>query len=397
MPLPRIRVLKVDLEFRHFFLYSTYLFLLLGCGSNSDSSGIDATPTITTDEILNNKLFSVGTLTKYQVVDDERNRSFSATIWYPSENISDDNEESIENATLAMGDYPLVISAHGGGSNASAGEMQLKHLASYGFIVIAPDFPNTNSSSRPLDINDVINQPADISFIIDAALGINNSFEQRFKPVIDPDRIGLVGTSLGGITVLLTAFDKELRDPRVKAVLPIAPGGGDFLLPKFYDNADIPVLLVHGTADGWIDYDSVGRTVFSNTNSPSTIITIEGGTHTGYSLILEEYSSVNVDLISCIAAPAIVEDASEDSFHFYLHNRGLEFGIGEAVAPLPCTYGAETLPAIPPSKQIELTQLAMVSFFINVLSADNVEKLRYGNFLTNTFSEENSEISIEIK
>ena len=79
-------------------------------------------------------------------------------------------------------------------------------MASHGYIVAAADYPLT-SGSTPGGANgdDVVNQPADVSFLIDSVLNLSAD-EKPFAGEVDGSRIGLSGYSLGGLTTYLTTL-----------------------------------------------------------------------------------------------------------------------------------------------------------------------------------------------
>ena len=371
------------------------VFVLSNCASGSGTDGVQV---LKTEDLSSSGPYFVGSLSKHKIYDNERNREFNITIWYPAE--TSDNAES---APPLDGIFPLIINAHGARSSAELSSDRLGHLASHGYVVIAPDFPNTNLNAKVYDANDAVNQPGDISFIIDTATGLNSQLEHRFSQIIDPDRIGLSGLSGGGITALLTSFDLDYKDDRIKGVAVMAPAGGDFLLPSFYDNAELPFMVIHGTVDGWIDYKTVGNTVYENSNSPSYFLTIEGGTHTGYTSFLSdgmgELPIENIDAISCYLAGSLLLDniIEEDTFFASLLARGVDYGMGDFFSPFPCSYGAEKLPGIPPLDQISITKLGMLSFFKSIFSDNETERASYKTYLQSTIEVENKEVMMQSK
>ena len=80
-------------------------------------------------------------------------------------------------------------------------------------MVVAGNFPLTHRAAPGgPQILDVVNQPGDVSHLIDVMLGVNG--QQRVLDLeIDPDRVALVGVSLGGLTATLAGYHPRLRDP----------------------------------------------------------------------------------------------------------------------------------------------------------------------------------------
>ena len=166
-------------------------------------------------------------------------RAFAVALWFPE---------------VTDGKHPLVVYSHGFLSTRHGGRYLAEHLASHGYVVLSADYPLSHAQA-PGGPNflDVIHQPGDVSFLIDQVLALDAE-ERPFEGDIDPERIGVFGLSLGGITSTLVAFHPEWRDPRIAAAISIA-GPGDILGPGFFDHAAVPFLMIAGTSDAIIDYE----------------------------------------------------------------------------------------------------------------------------------------------
>ena len=92
-------------------------------------------------------------------------------------------------------------------------------------------------------MTDVINQPGDISFLIDLMLKRNAEPSDTLYQTIDPDKIAVAGVSLGALTSMLATFHRKLRDPRIAALISIA-GPTAIFSPDFFAGRDIPFLMV---------------------------------------------------------------------------------------------------------------------------------------------------------
>ena len=68
---------------------------------------------------------------------------------------------------------------------------------------------------------DLVNHAGDISFLIDAALGVNDS-ETSFSARVDQDKIALGGFSFGAAATYLTVYDPAFLDSRIKAAIIMA-------------------------------------------------------------------------------------------------------------------------------------------------------------------------------
>ena len=137
---------------------------------------------------------------------------------------------------------PLLVYSHGFMSFRQEGLYLVRFLASHGYTVVAADFPLTTTFAPggPM-AGDVVNQPGDVSFLIDAVLTRNADPADALHGTIDPHRIAVAGVSLGGLTTTLVSFHHKLRDPRIGAAISIAGPGSMFTADFFAEVAvDLP-------------------------------------------------------------------------------------------------------------------------------------------------------------
>jgi predicted dienelactone hydrolase len=152
------------------------------------------------------------------------------------------------------GAQPLVVLSHGFTSSRHNSTYLAEHLASYGFVVVAVDYPLTSMSAPGgALVQDVVNQPGDVSFLIDTLLGYSAVSGHALSGRIDSERIGVAGISLGGLTSTLLGFHPDLRDSRVGAVLSIA-GPSNLFTRQFFTHAQLPFLLLAGDLDALLPY-----------------------------------------------------------------------------------------------------------------------------------------------
>nr|WP_246276233.1 alpha/beta hydrolase-fold protein [Curtobacterium albidum] len=120
-------------------------------------------------------------------------------IWYPTKLTETDQK------------YPVVIIANGTGSIASTIEPVLKHLASWGFIVVG----NNDKDSRT-----GASSEASLDFIVSR----NDDTNSIFNGHVDVDNIGIAGHSQGGVGAINAATKQPSAD-KYSALFVASPTG----------------------------------------------------------------------------------------------------------------------------------------------------------------------------
>lgn len=230
--------------------------------------------------------YSVGSQQE-TIVNIQNDRTLNMRIFYPSHSEQAPQTQSangvfsgfsaIVNAPLATGRFPLIVLSHGsGGNNASLAWLAVP-LAARGAIVVAASHPgSTTGDSSPK--TDLTLQITDLSFMLTHYLQA-----PRWQQAIDAEKIGAIGHSKGGYSVLALAGartnrqqldhycqtmpqmpdcqfyyragvrlentdDQRLaasyRDPRVKWVIALDPGMSYVLTRSSLENLPIPLLTI---------------------------------------------------------------------------------------------------------------------------------------------------------
>jgi dienelactone hydrolase len=169
------------------------------------------------------------------------------------------------------GPFPLVVLAHGQTGHPSKFNQLMTAWASAGFVVAAPVFPLTSNQSTIETVGDYVNQPGDVSFLIDQMVAVSKNEDGPLSGLVDGKHVGVAGLSLGGATVYGVAFDDCCRDDRVGAALVMS----GLLLPYEGGNEfpSVPLLIIHGNGD------ARGRDPYGMAAPPKYLMTIERPTH----------------------------------------------------------------------------------------------------------------------
>lgn len=215
--------------------------------------------------------YAVGRTT-IQIADPARDgRTLDVDVWYPADaedvvglpksvidllvTTTDSPLAFAEPPVSDQDDFPLVVFSHGSGGVRFQSWFLTEHLASQGFVVAAPDHAGNTAldgafgTSEPFATN-ARNRPLDISFVIDQMLARDAAGSGLFADSIDEEKIGVTGHSFGGFTALAMAagYGDIPPDPRVDAIVPIAPASGPFTDEELA-SFRTPMLLLGGTLD----------------------------------------------------------------------------------------------------------------------------------------------------
>jgi predicted dienelactone hydrolase len=308
-------------------------------------------------------------------------RTLVTSLWYPK---------------ASAGRHPLLVYSHGFMSRRGGGTYLARHLASHGYVVVAADFPATNGAAPGgPNVEDVVNQPGDVRFLIDSVLGLEGE-ARPFEGAVDEARIGALGLSLGGLTSTLVAFHPTLRDPRVAVAISIA-GPGEILSRSFFTAADVPFLMIAGTADAIVPYEANARPLLERVPG-GALVSLEGGSHVGFvdlaPRVFRFYD--NPDSIGCRYLRRNLDvDSDPDPEGPFAALGGPEAGIElRGAAARPCA-DAELSHAIRPARQHVLTTLAVRAFLESVFGESEAERRAASRYLTKTLATELPEARFE--
>ena len=265
--------------------------------------------------------FPVGVTTMtVDVLDHEgKPRSFRVEIWYPTTNefadgpfdeisIYEDAPEehkpfieiakteiapietrAVRDAPVRRGDgpYPIVLFSHGAYGVRYQSVFFTIPLASHGYVVASMDHP-TNTLYDILaygyDMDVVVlssmDRPTDAIMTLTAVTTRNAVPGDMFFETMLPDKVGMSGHSFGGFLSLLMGG----LDPRIKAIVPMAPASGWLAMMGYpAEDLKVPTLLMGGLSDKTLDPDQELLPVWPKLPTPKGFLRFATGGHYTFS------------------------------------------------------------------------------------------------------------------
>ncbi len=200
------------------------------------------------------------------LVEASDSRLLQTTVRYPA-------TEDGEGAAPVADRLPLIIVSHGLSGTPEYVTPLADVLVEAGYVVALPLYPESSSGGAA----DFVEQPADVSFIIDQLIELSNGTDGELSGTIDSERIGAAGHSLGAFTTGGLVYNDCCIDESVDAAALLAG-----LAVPFGDNQyswpETPLLLIHGDADGTVGY--AGSTeMAAAAQGPTYFLTMLGVDH----------------------------------------------------------------------------------------------------------------------
>ena len=207
------------------------------------------------------------------------------------------------------GPRPLLVFAPGFMQCGHPYYQLLAAWASAGYVVAVVDFPHSDCLVGPAATEtDMVNQPADVSYVITSLLGLSASHTGPLAGLIGPGEIGITGQSDGGDTVAAIAANSCCSDPRVRAVAVLSGAEWPPMPGRYFQTAPVPMLFTQGSADT-INPAILSVTMYQQDPSPQRFyLDLLGADHT------TPYWGINPD-------EEVVARVTLDFFNRYLLGR----------------------------------------------------------------------------
>ena len=315
-------------------------------------------------------------------------RTLIARVWFPT-----------DGATGAIGDaapvpapggpFPLIGYSHGYVSARVEATDLARHLASHGYVVVAPDYPlgNGGAPGGPT-LADLAMQPGDLGFVMDGVARLPGKYG-ALSAAIDGSNRGIAGLSMGGATTLIAAYHPALGLEGVRAAVAFAPLS--CLFGEAFYARSVPTLILSGDADELIPFATGPERALDFAPAPLLLARLHGGNHLGF-IGLEVPGVGNTDRVVGCAALAGAGVG------------GLVVAAGElAVGPVAGIIDQSTcgsavceesfVQTMRASRQVELTRIATLAHFESELRGRADAAL----FLRDVFGAGNDDVDVRVK
>ncbi|NNL64981.1 MAG: hypothetical protein HKP30_01935 [Myxococcales bacterium] len=208
-------------------------------------------------------------------------------------------QAAVRDVPSAPGPHPVVAFSHGFAGHRCQSTFLCTHLASHGYVVVAPDHVGNTTvdvmtqamqmlqeqgkipgpeelSHRIQEIADL--RPGDLGHALDRVL----SGSVALLGEVDASRVAVTGHSFGGWTTLMTTG----LDRRIRAAVPLAPAGGETDLPSnpfesdrlLAWDRDVPTLYLVADRDSVLPLRGMHQ-LYADTRGPRRMVILEDADH----------------------------------------------------------------------------------------------------------------------
>lgn len=257
-------------------------------------------------------------------------RPFQVELWYPARpagGADPDVQLGITGSAYRDavpddrgGPFPLIGFSHGSSGLRFQSIYLTEHLASHGYVVVAPDHLDNTAFDDDSDLRPAVfrRRPHAVREAIDAALT---------RADADPARIGVAGHSFGATTSLLLAGARvdvatlrdacasdpddrtceglddaltqelvdDFADPRIAGALSIAPGGVIAFGVDGLAAATAPVQVQGGTLDTFTPLETEVRPLHDGLPEPKQLLVVDAAAHFSFTDICPLYDLLGGD------------------------------------------------------------------------------------------------------
>ena len=194
-------------------------------------------------------------------------QTFTSQLYYPATTAGDGAPYNGSSAP-----YPAVTFGHGFTVHPKSYRSTLEHLASHGYLVIAPAsyttflFPSHQGFAE------------DFRYSLDFLESENANPASWLFGQVDTAHFGMAGHSMGGGSSILAAA----ADSRVRALITLAAAETKPSAIAQMPNISAPVRLITGDQDDIVDWQTNTQAMYTVARPPRQLLLIQGGCHCGF-------------------------------------------------------------------------------------------------------------------
>jgi predicted dienelactone hydrolase len=200
-------------------------------------------------------------------------RVLQVTVRYP------DVGQAQHSGAAGTNDFPLIVFAPGYRQCGASYSILLRELASAGYVVAAVDFPRTNCHVVNPNEADLVNQPADLAFVIQQLDQISSRPYGTLSGLINATRVAVAGHSDGGDTVAAMAGMSCCRYPHLRAAVVFAGAEWPAFAGRWFSAPTAPMLFVQGTDDVWNPQTASLQLYQADASGPRYYLQLAGANH----------------------------------------------------------------------------------------------------------------------
>jgi|GEM_PF-5157039 len=189
------------------------------------------------------------------------NRTLNSRVYYPASTAGQNAQ-----IVLSGAPYPMIAFGHGFAMQTSYYNSYYEHLASLGYVVIAPQFPDTQHGELAQDLLACLEWLRQRNF--DGQSFLNGA--------VDTSRAGLSGHSMGGGASLLAAS----HDSRIRVAAPMCPAETSPSIISRMNLINGAVCIIAGSHDGITPVSSHQQPMYDAAQAFRSIAILQGGNHT---------------------------------------------------------------------------------------------------------------------
>ncbi len=208
------------------------------------------------------------------------------------------------------GSFPLVLISHGYPGNRFLMSHLGENLATKGYVTVSIDHTDSTYNDKAAFGSTLVNRRLDVAFTLSEISRLGVEEGHFLSGIVDSNNTGLIGYSMGGYGAVITAgggvtetsvgYDwgapartlamhqagserhEAQMDPRIKAVIPIAPWGmtRDFWDAEGLAGVRIPAFFMAGSQDGVSGYEDGVRAIYEQSvNAERYLLTFDHAGH----------------------------------------------------------------------------------------------------------------------